>query len=112
MSWKKWKLAFFDRILTRFGRIKKKDYKIPVLTVPELALKTLWRPNPCRFFRFSTVHGHGQSMAMDSPWPWTVHGHCADFAIWLLQKEIAQTISPGGEKKKESSSKALTDVKK
>ena len=22
-----------------------------------------------------TVHGHGPSMAMDRPWPWTVHGH-------------------------------------
>ena len=22
-----------------------------------------------------TVHGHGQSMAMDCPGPWTVHGH-------------------------------------
>ena len=22
-----------------------------------------------------TVHGHGLSMAMDCPWPWTVHGH-------------------------------------
>ena len=33
-----------------------------------------------------TVHGHGQSMAMDSPWPWTdrpwtIHGHGQSMAM-------------------------------
>ena len=28
-----------------------------------------------------TVHGHGQSMAMDCPWPWTVHGHGQSMAM-------------------------------
>ena len=36
---------------------KKKECKIPVLTVPELALKTFWRPNSCRFYVL------GQTMA-------------------------------------------------
>ena len=52
---------------------------------------------------------------MDCPWPWTVHGHGLSMAMdspWLLKKKERNKISPGGAEKKESSSKSLNDIKK
>ena len=58
MSWKKkLKISLFWPYVDSISKNKKKDYKIPVLTVPELALKTFWRPNSCRFYVL------GQTMA-------------------------------------------------
>ena len=31
-----------------------------------------------------SVHGHGLSIAMDCPWPWTVHGRLL-FPLWLCR---------------------------
>ena len=61
-----------------------------------------------RAFWAGPGHGHGRSMAMDGPEgaPFTI---CANGSF---KKERAQTISPRGAKKKESSSNALNDIKK